>query len=109
MLYNLTTLKFRVRHHLKFCQACELAVVGVPEDDEVLLLLPHALEPVHLPHPVGGDPLEDQQAGELVPGQGHLASLVLLLLLLAVVEVRLVFGGRCSKRKATLRKRPDTV
>ena len=103
------TLNFKVRHHLKFCQACELAVVGVPEDDEVLPLLPHALEPVHLPHPVGGDPLEDQQAGELVPGQGHLASLVLLLLLLAEVEARLVFGGRCSKRKATLRKRPDTV
>ena len=101
------TLKFKVRHHLKFCQACELAVVGVPEDDEVLLLLPHALEPVHLPHPVVGDPLEDQQAGELVPGQGHLGSLVPLLL--AVVEARLVFGGRCSKRKATLRKRPDTV
>ena len=108
MLYNLTTLKFRVRHHLKFCQACELAVVGVPEDDEVLPLLPHALEAVHLPHPVVGDPLEDQQAGELVPGQGHLGSLVPLLLL-AVVEARLVFGGRCSKRKATLRKRPDTV
>ena len=74
----------------------------------MLPLLPHALEPVHLPHPVGGDPLEDQQAGELVPGQGHLGSLVPLLLL-AVVEARLVFGGRCSKRKATLRKRPDTV
>ena len=75
----------------------------------MLLLLPHALEPVHLPHPVVGDPLEDQQAGELVPGQGHLDSLVLLLLLAVVVEVRLVFGGRCSKRKAALRKRPDTV
>ena len=68
------TLNFKIRHHLKFCQACELAVVGVPEDDEVLPLLPHALEPVHLPHPVVGDPLEDQQAGELVPGQGHLGS-----------------------------------
>ena len=74
----------------------------------MLPLLPHALEAVHLPHPVVGDPLEDQQAGELVPGQGHLGSLVLLLLL-PVVEARLVFGGRCSKRKATLRKRPDTV
>ena len=34
--------------------------------------LPHALEPVHLPHPAVGDPLEDEEGGELVPCQGHL-------------------------------------
>ena len=61
--------------YLKICQAGELAVVRVPEDDEVLLPLPHALEPVHLPHPAGvGDPLEDDQGGKFFPVQGHLGS-----------------------------------
>ena len=64
--------------YLKFCQACKLAVVSVPEDDEVLLLLPHALEPVHLPHPAVGDPLEDEQGCKFISCQGHLVLLSFL-------------------------------
>ena len=59
-------------YYLKFCQACKLAVVSVPEDDKVLLLLPHALEPVHLPHPAVGDSLEDEQGRKFIPSQSHL-------------------------------------
>ena len=64
--------------YLKFCQACEFAIVSVPEDDKVLLLLPHALEPVHLPHPVVSDPLEDEQGCKFISCQGHLVELPLL-------------------------------
>ena len=63
-------------YYLKFCQACKLAVVSVPEDDKVLLLLPHALEPVHLPHPAVGDPLEDELGCKFIPRQGHLGFLL---------------------------------
>ena len=62
--------------YLKFCQACELAVVWVSEDDKVLLPLPHALEPVHLPHPAVRDPLEDEQACKFISCQGHLGFLL---------------------------------
>ena len=65
--------------YLKICQGCELAVVRVPEDDEVLLPLPHALEPVHLPHPAVGDPLEDEQGRKFISRQAcHLVQLPLL-------------------------------
>ena len=64
--------------YLKICQAGELAVVQVPEDDKVLLPLPHALEPVHLPHPAVGDPLEDEQGRKFIPCQGHLVLLSFL-------------------------------
>ena len=65
--------------YLKICQAGELAVVRVPEDDEVLLPLPHALEPVHLPHPAVGDPLEDEQGRKFISRQAcHLVQLPLL-------------------------------
>ena len=60
----------------KIRQACQFSVVGVSEDDKVVPPLPEALKLVHFPHPGVGDPLEDEQGGELALRQDHPDRLV---------------------------------
>ena len=71
--------------YLKICQACQYSVVGVSEDDKVVPPLPEALELVHFPHPGVGDPLEDEQGGELALRQDHPDGLVVVVVV--VVEL----------------------
>ena len=72
---------------LKICQACQFSVVGVSEDDKVVPPLPEALKLVHLPHPGVGDPLEDEQGGELALRQDHPDRLVVDVGVVVIVEL----------------------
>ena len=72
---------------LKICQACQFSVVGVSEDDKVVPPLPEALKLVHFLHPGVGDPLEDEQGGELPFRQDHPDRLVVVGGVVVVVEL----------------------
>ena len=73
--------------YLKIRQACQYSVVGVSEDDKVVPPLPEALKLVHLPHPGVGDPLEDEQGGELALRQDHPDRLVVDVGVVVIVEL----------------------
>ena len=49
--------------------------------------LPEALKLVHLPHPGVGDPLEDEQGGELALRQDHPDRLVVDVGVVVIVEL----------------------
>ena len=49
--------------------------------------LPEALKLVHLPHPGVGDPLEDEQGGELALRQDHPDGLAVVVGVVVVVEL----------------------